>query len=287
MSAFNTVRNQVTMAEDAYRKAISLRPDAAEPYFRIGSLLLHFYLDCNSGRDRPLTCDQNPSFVNIPATRRALTAWDEFEARAPLDPRVNEMLFHRGIYRTKLVVATRDAKEAKQLLAGAAADYEALLARTDGTSGHDSSLLLGNLAETYMMLGRLDEAITTYERALRSGGLISTVYGLAVALDRDERGETALDVIRDQGVQQLQVYKHELTEGQVFYVPAGEEYYYVALAYEAFGEIDESIDCWNRYIQSGAHPEYQPRAKEHLELLQKNRKVRPRLPPPVWQELFP
>jgi hypothetical protein len=73
-------------------------------------------------------------------------------------------------------------------------------------------------------------------------------------------------------------------EGRTFFVPRGEEYYYFALAHEAFDENEEAIEYWEKYIQSGAHPEFQPRAKAHLATLSAKRHTIPKAP---WQELLP
>src|SRR5215216_4448039 len=84
-----------------------------------------------------------------------IAAWDAFEARAPLDPRLSvgafggaygddEILFDRAILHTHLAT--------KAHLQAAAADYEKILSRFDGDNGA-TSRVLGNLAETYMMLG--------------------------------------------------------------------------------------------------------------------------------------
>src|SRR4051812_45995151 len=84
--------------------------------------------------------------------------------------------------------------------------------------------------------------------------------GKAVALDRDERGGEALDLIRRQGIASFDEFKDEFRAGNVFYVPAGEEFYYFGLIYEAFGYYNESLANWKLFISSGAHPQFQARA---------------------------
>lgn len=260
-------------AENAYREAAAAKPDSGEPYYRIGEMLNEFYLDCGPMDWHPVTC--NPDAARLEITRRVVAAWDQFEAKSPLDPRVTALLSDRAIMRTKLV-ATADPKQAHVLLEGAMRDYQAALDRWDGVSARTSTLALvwGNLAETYMMLDRLDEAITAYGNAIRHGGGTEVVYGLAVALDRDERGLDAKDLIVDHGVHDFELYRDEINRGLIFYVPDGEQYYYFALCEEAFGDTAEAAADWTRYIQSGAHPEFQPRAREHLAELAKQ----PRLP---------
>lgn len=275
-------------AEKAYRIAAAAEPKEGEPYYRIGQMLDAFYVNCTQRIWHPPTCDPDPSNPNKPnltIERRIVDAWDAFEARDPLDPRIPALLPDRAIKRTKLVAT---AKDPRPLLEGAMRDYKAFLDRYDGLSREYSSLALvwGNLAETYMMLDRLDEAIPAYQQAIRRGGTIETVYGLAVALDRDDRGLQAKDLIVDHGLAEFRTYQEAFRSGSVFYVPDGEQYYYFALAEEAFGENAAAAAHWRMFLHSGAHPEYQARAKEHLAALAKLPRVAPRdLPSP--DELMP
>jgi hypothetical protein len=66
--------------------------------------------------------------------------------------------------------------------------------------------------------------------------------------------------------------------GDTFFVPEGEKHYYFALSDEAFGFDEEAIDNWKRFIASGAHPQYQPRAKAHLEALMKKKRGNTKIP---------
>jgi tetratricopeptide (TPR) repeat protein len=158
--------------------------------------------------------------------------------------------------------------KSKPLLEGAAKDYQALLDREDGLfSGSTRTLALGNLAETHMMLGNIDEAIDTYQTAKKLGARASTLYGLAVAFDRDDRQTDAYALIRSLGAPAYEEFSREYALGAVFFVPAGEEEYYFALCDEAFGHGDTAIEHWKAFLRSGAHPKFQPRAKEHLDRL--------------------
>jgi tetratricopeptide (TPR) repeat protein len=262
---------------EAYRAAAKVNPKAGEPLYRIGTLLHSFYFDCQADHlsPLPLTCADPRKELKA---RDIVNAWDEFEARTPLDPRVNDLLLERAIMRTKLLAAFPTEKT---LLEGALRDYQSLLDRTGGLLKKPSSLVLGNLAETYMMLGQLDEAIETYQLALRAGGHASVVYGLAVALDRDDpkRTPTALDLIRERGYQEFEDFESAFHRSDVFFVPAGEQHYYFALANEAFGNYSEAAQEWKAFIQSGAHPQFQPRAKQHLDALLGKKFQRWRPPP--------
>jgi tetratricopeptide (TPR) repeat protein len=218
----------------------------------------------------PITCDTQRRATQFSRERanEVIAAWDAFEAREPFDPRLSvnplggtEILFSRAILHTKLATAPAH----KHHLVAAAQDYEKMLARADGNSVADR--VLGNLAETYMMQGRMEDALETYRSALRNGQDTATFYGYAVALDRDESSRQALDIIRALGPEQRALFYSGVEQGNTFFVPEGEKYYYFAMADEAFGFEDEAIENWTKYIASKAHPEFQPRAKAHLDAL--------------------
>lgn len=274
------IRHQLEQAVKFYRKAATLRPTEAEPYFRIAKLLYAFYLEsCGeqqlASRVSPLRRCDDPSFIDGQIAKQTIAAWDEAEKRAPLDPRFSgeagsSILFARAILHTKL--ATTDH------LRAAARDYEAILERRDSNDDGGLVLTLGNLAETKMMLGDLDRAITVYRQALKHGAPGSTTYGLAVALDRDERTDEAIDLIRSSGDDEYRAFRNSVDLGDTFFVPRGEVFYYYALIEQAFGNDRLAADYWRMYIQSGAHPQYQPRAKAHLAALLAKKKSTP--PPP-------
>lgn len=283
-----TVTSLIDQAIRSYREAAAVQPTNAEPYFRIASLLESFFTDCEPrglGLIRPQTCMDRRS-INIPRTKETVEAWDEFEKRAPLDPRLGEALFSRAILRTKLVDAS--SKDAKVHLEGAMRDYNAMLDRSDGLTMVSMEQVWGNLAETYMMLGKLEEAIDAYSVAIERGGNSSTFYGKAVALDRDEREAEALELIRAQGVRAFQEFSRQFGDGDVFFVPKGEEFYYFALIHEAYGYINEAISNWRLFIKSGAHPAYHARAKAHIDALLIKQKANPRGPArPDLNDFFP
>ena len=286
-ASYKEIKDQVQRAAAAYREAAAAKPSAGEPYFRIGMLLYSFYFDCGDSFARPqrsMLCDTRT--FDRKRAEEVIAAWDAFEARSPLDPRLSvgafgdsEILFERAILHTKLAT--------KAHLEAAAKDYEKILARHDGSDGA-AERVLGNLAETYMMVGRMEEALETYREALRGGSDTSTWYGYAVALDRDESSRQALEIIRSLGREERDRFYLNVNgpRAQTFFVPEGEKYYYFALVDEAFGFDEEAIDNWRRFIASGAHPEFQPRAKAHLDALsiKKKRKALPIESP--WPELF-
>lgn len=288
------VVHQLQLAITSYKAAAAAKPNEGEPYFRLGRLIHSFYLECTDAYQlspalRPKTCpdlrSQNPSSFDKGHAEECIGYWDEFEKRAPLDPRLSvgmlgssDILFERAILHTRL--ATHDQLEA------AAADYEKILAREDLGEGANENVI-GNLAETYMMLNRLEDAIEMYREALRGASDTSTWYGFAVALDRDERSRQALEVIQSLGREQKDAFHLKVMKGDTFFVPEGEKFYYFALSDEAFGFDDEAIDSWKRFIDSGAHAQFQPRAKAHLEALLVKKKRKPTTPfDPPWRGIL-
>jgi len=281
-TSYAEVKNQVGLAVASYRAAALAKPTEGEPYFRIGRVLYSHYLECDDTSRRSMLC--NPKQLNRSKAEDVIAAWDAFEQRAPLDPRVSvgafgdtEILFRRAILRTKLAT--------KAHLDAAAKDYEKILARMD-TSDGPGEHVIGNLAETYMMVGRLEESIEMYKQALRGAADTSTWYGFAVALDRDERTAQALEVISTLGKSQRDEFHNRVAQGATFFVPEGEKFYYFALVDEALGFDDDAIDYWRQYINSGAHAQYQPRAKAHLEALQKKKRSRMLPIEPPWRGIL-
>jgi tetratricopeptide (TPR) repeat protein len=271
------VTSLVDQAIRSYRDAAAVVPTSGEPYFRIASVIESFFTDCDpmGAGTRPVTCPPQ-RFIDRVRGKEHVEALDAFETAAPLDPRITEILFQRAILRTKLVEAS--SADNKTNLEGAMRDYAALLDRSDGLTPASIEQVYSNLAETYMMLGKLEESIDAYKEAIDRGGDASTFYGYAVALDRDEREDQALEVIRTQGAQAFNDFRRRFIVGQVFFVPAGEEFYYFALIHEAFGYYTEAIANWRLFIKSGAHPAYQPRAKAHIDALLIKQKTNPRAP---------
>src|SRR5262249_3319236 len=119
------------------------------------------------------------------------------------------------------------------------------------------------------------------------GGDAGTAYGYAVALDRDDNQAQATEVINALDPTAWIGYMRRVQAHDIFYVPAGEEHYYFGLILETRGEIDEAIAEWRAFIASGAPPEFQPRAKAHIEALLKKQHNRPRPPPPIDDILLP
>jgi tetratricopeptide (TPR) repeat protein len=231
----------------AYERAAEARPDAAEPHYRAAAVLHAHFLE-SASTSEPVLRDRE-----IP--ERALAHWRAFAERATLDPRVTGTLFDRALVRTRLATEPDFAL--------AITHYETLVERSDLRSlpADQVATWLANLAETYMMVGRLADAIETYQRALGYRADFTYGYGLAVALDRD--GQTAL--AREVMVSYAATDRmRDLHRGAVFFVPDGEIDYYLALGHEALGDFDQAVAHYRRFIASGAHPRYQARAAENL-----------------------
>lgn len=246
-----------------FRAASAARPDAVDPHLRAARTLQAFYLDC--ARTFRSLC---PPGLDLERAEALIAEWDAIERKAPLEPRLTEeILFDRAILHTKLGTAEH--------LEAARVDYQRLLERLRGldpvdvlTSGRRRrAISLGNLAETHMMLGDLDLAIEAYRRAESLDPEVTRAFGLAVALDRDHQPGAAREVLRAQGEDGFRQFIAQVQGGGVFFVPAGEVGYYLGLGAEAAGDDLAAIEHFERFVRSGAHPRYQPRAREHLAAL--------------------
>ncbi|HWN67473.1 MAG TPA: tetratricopeptide repeat protein [Haliangium sp.] len=235
-------------AVEAYEAAAKARPDAAEPHHRAAEVLHAHFLDSPSTSADPVLTDRV-------IAERALAHWQAFAERAPLDPRVTSTLFDRALVRTRLAT-TPDFEQAVVC-------YETLVERADlrSMSAEGVATWLANLAETYMMVGRLADSIETYRRALEYRPDSTYGYGLAVALDRDGQTALAREVMLSYAAADRM---RDLTRDGVFFVPAGEIEYYLALGHEALEDFDQAAVHYRRFIASGAHPRYQARATENL-----------------------
>jgi tetratricopeptide (TPR) repeat protein len=240
-------------AVSAYERAAAARPDDPEPHYRAAEVLHAHFLESPSTSAEPVLTDRE-----LP--ERALAHWQAFAERAPWDPRVTTTLFDRALVYTRLATEP-DFVQAVAL-------YELLIERSDLRSlpAEQVATWLANLAETYMMVGRLGESIETYQRALEYRAEPAYGYGLAVALDRDGQTALAREVMVSYAASDQM---RDLQRGSVFFVPKGEVDYYLALGYEALDDLDQAAKHYRRFIASGAHPRYQARANENLRRVEK------------------
>ena len=233
----------IQQAVAAYEGAIETRPDEPDPYYRAGLILDTFY--GRTGTFRPS--------VGV----EVLRYWHELERLVPLDPRVTGILFQRAITHTRMAT--------DEHLRLGIDDYETLMQRRDLNTllPEAAGNQLNNLAEMYMMVGELGTAIPLYHRALAYWSDVSFAFGLAVALDRDEQGVKAREVMATY-ITSFGSYLVELETERTFYVPDGEKFYYLGMAYEALGQYDEAIASFQAFIDSGAHPRFHARAKDDI-----------------------
>ena len=133
-----------------------------------------------------------------------------------------------------------------------------------------ASMLLTNSAEMLMALGRLDEAIARYQRAVehtaRSHSLSSLPWwGLAVALDRDRQEERARAAVAQALVRDPEM--GDLADRHVFFVPAGEKEYYLGLGYLQRDKLEAADAAFREYLASKPRAAYAARAQAHVDAL--------------------
>jgi tetratricopeptide (TPR) repeat protein len=252
----------VTRAVAAYRKAIAARPDEPEAHYRLGTTLFVYYYACDE--HVTLLCD--PKQPDPVVMREIVDRWQSFTTLAPLDTRGDGLLFSRALLHTKL--GTRDDFFA------AIADYEAFRKRADDATLADIGNAHANLAETYMMVGRLDDAIAMYELAAQRSAEVSTIYGFAVALDRDGQRTRARQLIQSLKQTGFEAFQEQVGRGQTFFVPEEEVYFYYALVEEALGYHEQALVHYDRFLRSTAHPQYHPAADRNRKALAAKRKSR-------------
>ena len=257
--------DRADLAEEAmraYEAASALNPASPEPHYRAAMVSNEFATERN--------------FPAPSALDRAIAHLEAFERLAPLDSRLPGVYFQRSILRTK-----RDGKEN---LEKGVTDYDKQLALVDQSSP-DNRLNIGrtlsNRAELLMMLGRLEEAIASYEQALEFSTEITHGYGLAVALDRDGQGFRARQVARKFAIMDP---GNALTTNGTFYTPLGEIFYYEAIRAESLANYQLAETAYRAYLQRLPNAQFAAQARKNLEAIkpkaaaQPSPKRRPRLP---------
>lgn len=103
-----------------------------------------------------------------------------------------------------------------------------------------------NLGDNHMALGRLEEAVTHYEEALRlNPGRPVLHFALAVALDRQGRWDSATRRVR-YGLR-LDPLGKSLDSGDILWLPPHEHTYYRALISVARGERAQALNYLQRF----------------------------------------
>lgn len=226
-AAEDQAKNLARRALDAYEAAAKANPTSEEPHYRAGEVLQAFMLDKTISP---------PSSLD-----RAIEHWRQFEKKAPLDPRLLNILDARSISLTK--------RGGKKNLESALADYHYQLDLIDQSSDSRRDTLarrISNRAEIYMMLGDLKNSIAGYENALRLQRDTTYGYGLAVALDRDKQGERARATAKEFATRDS---NNALLRVGTFYVPHGEVNYYLAIRAEGRGDYRAAVAAYDKFLR--------------------------------------
>ena len=148
--------------------------------------------------------------------------------------------------------------------------------------GGPEGLVHANTAEVLMALGRLPEAVEGYRRAIeletrrppghgRDAALALALYGLAVALDRDEQGDAAAEPLRRAIALDpraaLLPGPGEPGGEDLFFIPSGDVHYYRGLALRAQGRPQDAVEAFQRFCASVPDSRFVARAEAHLRQL--------------------
>jgi tetratricopeptide (TPR) repeat protein len=152
---------------------------------------------------------------------------------------------------------------------------EATLAQ-DGLTVDAVATLTYNLGDSYQALGRLEDAIRAYRRALELRGNVPLYrFSLAVALDRDEQGARA----REEMLTALAADRvlGSISQPTTIYVPPEDEDYYRGFALEVLAGSDlprTACQPWlcrpfarvyfRRFVQRAPDGPWRARAEAHL-----------------------
>jgi tetratricopeptide (TPR) repeat protein len=147
-------------------------------------------------------------------------------------------------------------------------------------SGAAQPIAYTNSAEILMALGRLAEAAARYREAIRleegappgrqrDEGLALGLYGLGVALDRDDQEAAAREAIARATAldPRLRLLDPETAGGDVFFVPAGDIHYYRGLALRVLVRREEAAEAFRRFVKEVPRSPWLARAQAHLRVL--------------------
>ncbi|MBI5480964.1 MAG: tetratricopeptide repeat protein [Deltaproteobacteria bacterium] len=236
-------RELALQALDLYRRASQDRPHEPDPHYHSGTV----YAD----------------LLHDPA--RAIAAWRQVRALDPAYVHDPDMSFKLGIELSRLGRFTEAITEYDR-----ASSYQAEIGRPD--------VVLGNSAEAAMGAGLLDEAIRRYRLALAVPAIepASTalhLFGLAVALDRDEQVYASREIMR----RALDLDPHRASmepERGVFFVPDGDRHYYDGLAHLHAGRPPEARYAFEQFLAVLPGDQYARRARAHVAALAKDPRSR-------------
>lgn len=196
---------------------------------------------------------------------------DGVRAADPRDPRERELTWTVCIALSK-VGADKVGSEADALFSRAIQEYEhwrAIIDETDPQFARELSTGYSNAGELFMALGRLDESMAYYLLGieLNSAEPLS-FYGAAVAYDRDGQWANAVEAMRR--AIEIDPTLARLTQGDpggdknVFFVPTGDYYYYLGLAYQVQGKVAEALLGYRQFLRLQPSSRHVQRAVEHV-----------------------
>jgi tetratricopeptide (TPR) repeat protein len=236
-------RELARQALELYRRASADQPREPDPHYYSGTI--------------------HADILRDPA--RAIASWRQVRALDPAYVHDPDMSFKLGIELSRLGRFTEGIAEYDR-----AASYKADIGRPD--------IVLGNSAEAAMGAGLLDDAIRRYRLALAYPSVdpASTalhLFGLAVALDRDEQVGAAREVM----LRALETDPHRASmepERGVFFVPEGDRHYYDGLAHLVAGRPAEARYAFEQFLAVLPADQYARRARAHLAALVKDPRSR-------------
>lgn len=209
-----------------------------------------------------------PAHLDAQAAARA---HEELDAVGRLDPegaRAEDTAVERGLLymRQGRFADALDEYRRALVLHAVAGPYPVGLGLVEHHGG-TGALIHENMAEALMGLGRLDESIAHYHRALEmSPGdrRLSSLplWGLAVALDRDEQLDKARAAIKQALARDPQMA--DLDDRDVFFVPEGEKLYYQALGYIERDMPEAAESVLQLYLKTNPRPRFLGRARARL-----------------------
>jgi tetratricopeptide (TPR) repeat protein len=135
-----------------------------------------------------------------------------------------------------------------------------------GLPSGEQWLLPYDLGDSLMALGRLDEAIESYRRAVHAAEHNPMPrYALAVALDRDEQLEKA----RAELLQALadDPHQEELNRPTYVFLPPADRHYYLALTARARGKFIEARQHVQAFLAGAPDSPYVRRGRQLLATL--------------------
>lgn len=157
-----------------------------------------------------------------------------------------------------------------------AGDYEGaidglrrILAAGAASDGDRAGFVHWRLGESYMALGRLDEALASLQQASRILPYSANIgFALAVAFDRDEDPASARDAMSRALEREPRVSSSSLLAANRIWIPADDQHYYLGLAYLGAGEAPRALYHLRRYIAATREGMWTARARGHFETAQ-------------------